>query len=136
MQTRGRLHAWKLQGGCNSSGLPNYLDNCLQLCFYLPGISAALKFTSLKQIQEYWILASTDWRTNGKDTDAENFGGIAEVLLIMQVSSSGFDDALITSEFERLAHAFVTGAAARSLIVASNSTGCTGSSRNLHCSAS
>lgn len=32
----------------------------------------------------------------------------------MQVSSTGFDDALVTSEFERLAQAFAAGAATSS----------------------
>ncbi|KAI4322254.1 hypothetical protein L6164_021965 [Bauhinia variegata] len=59
-------------------------------------------------------LTVREGRTNGKDNDAENFGGIAEVMLIVQVSSVGFDDALVTSEFERLAQAFVAGAAAHS----------------------
>ncbi|EXB74656.1 hypothetical protein L484_007662 [Morus notabilis] len=38
----------------------------------------------------------------------------AEVMLMVQVSTMGFDDVLVTSEFERLAQAFAAGAAASS----------------------
>ncbi|TKY67226.1 Zinc finger CCCH domain-containing protein 24 [Spatholobus suberectus] len=46
-------------------------------------------------------------RTNGNVVDAETFGGIAEVMLIVQVSTASFDDAQVAAEFKRLAQAFV-----------------------------
>ncbi|KAF7805579.1 zinc finger CCCH domain-containing protein 24 [Senna tora] len=59
-------------------------------------------------------LTVREGRTNEKVSNAENFGGIAEVMLIVQVSTVGFDDVLLTGEFEKLVQAFVTGATASS----------------------
>ncbi|WVZ02736.1 hypothetical protein V8G54_023542 [Vigna mungo] len=55
-------------------------------------------------------LTVREGRTNGNTDHAETFGSIAEVMLIVQVSTANFDDALVASEFKRLAHAFVAGA--------------------------
>ncbi|KAI9076173.1 hypothetical protein K1719_041871 [Acacia pycnantha] len=55
-------------------------------------------------------LTVREGRTNGKVADAEDFGGIAEVMLIVQVSTKGFDNELVTGEFKKLAQAFVAGA--------------------------
>ncbi|KAJ7947802.1 zinc finger CCCH domain-containing protein 24 [Quillaja saponaria] len=59
-------------------------------------------------------LTVREGRKTGKDVDVENLGGISEVMLIVQVSIVSFEEALITSEFKRLAQAFVTGANAHS----------------------
>ncbi|KHN38771.1 Zinc finger CCCH domain-containing protein 24 [Glycine soja] len=53
-------------------------------------------------------LTVREGRTNGNAVDAETFGGIAEVMLI--VSTASFDDAKVAAEFKRLAQAFVVGA--------------------------
>ncbi|RZB80520.1 zinc finger CCCH domain-containing protein 24-like [Glycine soja] len=55
-------------------------------------------------------LTVREGRTNGNAVDAETFGGIAEVMLIVQVSTASFDDAKVAAEFKRLAQAFVVGA--------------------------
>nr|KYP68521.1 Zinc finger CCCH domain-containing protein 24 [Cajanus cajan] len=55
-------------------------------------------------------LTVREGRTNGNVVDAEAFGGIAEVMLIVQVSSASFDDAKVAAEFKRLSQAFVAGA--------------------------
>ncbi|XP_027910129.1 zinc finger CCCH domain-containing protein 24 [Vigna unguiculata] len=55
-------------------------------------------------------LTVREGRTNGNTDHAETFGGIAEVMLIVQVSTANFDDALVAAEFKRLALAFVAGA--------------------------
>ncbi|KAL2328618.1 hypothetical protein Fmac_022045 [Flemingia macrophylla] len=56
-------------------------------------------------------LTVREGRTNGNVvSDAETFGGIAEVMLIVQVSTKSFDDAQVASEFKRLSQAFVAGA--------------------------
>ncbi|XP_048323959.1 zinc finger CCCH domain-containing protein 24 [Ziziphus jujuba] len=57
-------------------------------------------------------LTVREGRKPEKASDAENFeANIAEVLLMVQVSTLGFDDALITSEFEKLSQVFSAGAA-------------------------
>ncbi|XP_028808026.1 zinc finger CCCH domain-containing protein 24 [Neltuma alba] len=55
-------------------------------------------------------LTVREGRTNGKVAEAEDFDGIAEVMLIVQVSTMGFDNELVTGELEKLAQAFVAGA--------------------------
>ncbi|KAL4389106.1 hypothetical protein HN51_009966 [Arachis hypogaea] len=55
-------------------------------------------------------LTVREGRTNGNVADAESFGGIAEVMLIVQVSTAGFDDTKVSGEFKRLAQAFAVGA--------------------------
>ncbi|CAL0329085.1 unnamed protein product [Lupinus luteus] len=59
-------------------------------------------------------LTVREGRTNGNAVDAETFDGIAEVMLIVQVSTSGVDDAQVAAEFKRLAEAFVAGATSHS----------------------
>lgn len=60
-------------------------------------------------------LTVREGRTPGKPIDVENLEvNISEVMLIVQVSSVTFDDALVNSEFERLAKAFAVGATASS----------------------
>ncbi|XP_019453974.1 PREDICTED: zinc finger CCCH domain-containing protein 24-like isoform X2 [Lupinus angustifolius] len=59
-------------------------------------------------------LTVREGRTNGNAVGSEAFNGIAEVMLIMQVSTSGFDDAQVAAEFKRLAQAFVAGATSHS----------------------
>ncbi|CAJ1979312.1 unnamed protein product [Sphenostylis stenocarpa] len=49
-------------------------------------------------------------RTNGNTVDAKTFGGIAEVMLVVQVSTANFDNAQVAVEFKRLAQAVVAGA--------------------------
>ncbi|KAM0996557.1 hypothetical protein ACFX2I_006510 [Malus domestica] len=68
-----------------------------------------------KNIGFWRQLTVREGRRPGIATDSEHCeANIAEVMLIVQVSSSGFDDAQITSEYERLAQAFPAGAAASS----------------------
>ncbi|WJX44181.1 hypothetical protein P8452_31191 [Trifolium repens] len=55
-------------------------------------------------------LTVREGRSNGNVVDGETFDGIAEVMLIVQVSTASFDNALVDAEFKRLAQAFVTGA--------------------------
>ncbi|KAL5130247.1 Zinc finger CCCH domain-containing protein 24 [Glycine soja] len=55
-------------------------------------------------------LTVREGRTNGNVVDAETFSGVAEVMLIVQVSTASFDDAKVAAEFKRLAQAFVAGA--------------------------
>lgn len=55
-------------------------------------------------------LTVREGRSNGNVVDAETFDGIAEVMLIVQVSTASFDNAQVDAEFKRLAQAFVTGA--------------------------
>ncbi|XP_061358766.1 zinc finger CCCH domain-containing protein 24 isoform X2 [Gastrolobium bilobum] len=55
-------------------------------------------------------LTVREGRTNGNVVDADTLGGIAEVMLIVQVSTASFDDAQVAAEFKRLAQAFVEGA--------------------------
>ncbi|KAJ1424355.1 (Uracil-5)-methyltransferase fami [Sesbania bispinosa] len=55
-------------------------------------------------------LTVREGRTNGNVIDADTFGGIAETMLIVQVSSASFDDAQVAAEFKRLAQAFIAGA--------------------------
>ncbi|KAE9620553.1 putative tRNA (uracil(54)-C(5))-methyltransferase transcription factor C3H family [Lupinus albus] len=59
-------------------------------------------------------LTVREGRTNGNAVDAETFDGIAEVMLMVQVSTSGVDDAHVAAEFKRLAEAFVAGATSHS----------------------
>ncbi|GMN24736.1 hypothetical protein TIFTF001_000677 [Ficus carica] len=60
-------------------------------------------------------LTVREGRRPEKAVDSENSdANIAEVLLMVQVSTTGFDDALVTSEFEGLAQAFAAGAATSS----------------------
>ncbi|KAL5831168.1 hypothetical protein ACOSQ4_016522 [Xanthoceras sorbifolium] len=60
-------------------------------------------------------LTVREGRTPEKSTDAENMeANVSEIMLIVQVCSVGFDDALVNSEFERLANAFAEGATASS----------------------
>ncbi|KAH9700683.1 zinc finger CCCH domain-containing protein 24 [Citrus sinensis] len=60
-------------------------------------------------------LTVREGRTPGKPLDVENLEvNISEVMLIVQVSSATFDDAVVNSEFERLAKAFAAGATASS----------------------
>ncbi|KAK8463942.1 hypothetical protein PHAVU_011G078600 [Phaseolus vulgaris] len=56
-------------------------------------------------------LTVREGRTSGNTDPAVTFGGIAEVMLIVQVSTANFDDALVAAEFKRLAQAFVAGGA-------------------------
>ncbi|BFG34407.1 hypothetical protein CerSpe_206810 [Prunus speciosa] len=68
-----------------------------------------------KNIGFWRQLTVREGRRPGMASDAENCeANIAEVMLIVQVSSTGFDDAQITSDFERLAQAFSAGATASS----------------------
>ncbi|KAM2507402.1 hypothetical protein ACFX1W_029727 [Malus domestica] len=68
-----------------------------------------------KNIGFWRQLTVREGRRPGIATDSEHCeANIVEVMLIVQVSSSGFDDAQITSEYERLAQAFAAGAAASS----------------------
>ncbi|KAK7404722.1 hypothetical protein VNO78_05678 [Psophocarpus tetragonolobus] len=55
-------------------------------------------------------LTVREGRTKENVFDAETFGGIAEVMLIVQVSTASFDDAKVAAEFKRLAQAFISGA--------------------------
>ncbi|XP_058757540.1 zinc finger CCCH domain-containing protein 24-like [Vicia villosa] len=55
-------------------------------------------------------LTVREGRSNGNTIDAETFDGIAEVMLIVQVSTASFDNVQVAAEFKRLAQAFVTGA--------------------------
>ncbi|CAI8616446.1 unnamed protein product [Vicia faba] len=55
-------------------------------------------------------LTVREGRSNGNTDDAETFDGIAEVMLIVQVSTASFDDAQVAAEFKRLAQAFITAA--------------------------
>ncbi|XWS28947.1 hypothetical protein CRYUN_Cryun25bG0115300 [Craigia yunnanensis] len=72
---------------------------------------AAICFNSLNQsISVYKV---REGGSAGK-VDENLEANISEVMLIVQVCSVGFDDAQITSEFERLAQAFAAGAAANS----------------------
>ncbi|CAL0334046.1 unnamed protein product [Lupinus luteus] len=59
-------------------------------------------------------LTVREGRTNGNAVSTKAFNGIAEVMLIVQVSTSGFDDTQVASEFKRLAEAFVAGATSHS----------------------
>ncbi|XVF68599.1 hypothetical protein PTKIN_Ptkin11bG0014800 [Pterospermum kingtungense] len=59
-------------------------------------------------------LTVREGRSTGTIEDENHVANISEVMLIVQVCSVGFDDAKITSEFERLAQAFAAGAAANS----------------------
>ncbi|XP_044468437.1 zinc finger CCCH domain-containing protein 24 isoform X1 [Mangifera indica] len=60
-------------------------------------------------------LAVREGRTPQKPTDAENLdASISEVMLIVQVCSTGIDDSLVNSEFEKLSQAFAAGASATS----------------------
>ncbi|XP_038705829.1 zinc finger CCCH domain-containing protein 24 isoform X2 [Tripterygium wilfordii] len=59
-------------------------------------------------------LTVREGRSPGKTTDVEK-EIVSEVMLIVQVCSVGYDDALITNEFESLAQAFAVGAAADTL---------------------
>ncbi|KAK3206012.1 hypothetical protein Dsin_020058 [Dipteronia sinensis] len=60
-------------------------------------------------------LTVREGRTPEKSIDAENLeANVSEVMLMVQVSSVGFDDALVNSEFEKLAKAFAEGATASS----------------------
>ncbi|EOY34334.1 Zinc finger family protein isoform 1 [Theobroma cacao] len=59
-------------------------------------------------------LTVREGRSAGKVGDENLEANISEVMLMVQVCSVGFDDAQITSEFERLAQAFAAGAAANS----------------------
>ncbi|XP_062171985.1 zinc finger CCCH domain-containing protein 24 isoform X2 [Alnus glutinosa] len=59
-------------------------------------------------------LTVREGKTPGKVVDVENSDGISEVMLIVQVCSVSFDDAVITGEFKRLAQAFAAGATANS----------------------
>ncbi|GLU11786.1 hypothetical protein SLE2022_285080 [Rubroshorea leprosula] len=59
-------------------------------------------------------LTVREGRSAGKVPADNSEGSISEVMLIVQVCSVGFDDAQITSEFERLAHSFTVGATANS----------------------
>ncbi|XP_030453001.1 zinc finger CCCH domain-containing protein 24 [Syzygium oleosum] len=57
-------------------------------------------------------LTVREGRTNRKSCESENSEScIAEVMLIIQVCSVGLDNAIVSSEFERLVQAFVAGAA-------------------------
>ncbi|XP_019413379.1 PREDICTED: zinc finger CCCH domain-containing protein 24-like [Lupinus angustifolius] len=59
-------------------------------------------------------LTVREGRTNRNAVDAETFDGIAEAMLIVQVSTSGVDDAQVAAEFKKLAEAFVAGATSHS----------------------
>ncbi|KAJ8751609.1 hypothetical protein K2173_016860 [Erythroxylum novogranatense] len=64
----------------------------------------------------FWrLLTVREGRLPGNVTTTESpVVNISEVMLIVQVCTMGFDDVLITTEYEKLANAFVTGAAANS----------------------
>ncbi|KAK7262321.1 hypothetical protein RJT34_29888 [Clitoria ternatea] len=55
-------------------------------------------------------LTVREGRSNGNVVDSGTFGGIAEVMLIVQVCTASFDDAQVATEFKRLTQAFVDGA--------------------------
>ncbi|MCH91697.1 zinc finger CCCH domain-containing protein 24-like, partial [Trifolium medium] len=55
-------------------------------------------------------LTVREGRSNGNVVDGDTFDGIAEVMLIVQVSTASFDNAQVDAEFKKLAQAFVTGA--------------------------
>ncbi|CAI0397771.1 unnamed protein product [Linum tenue] len=60
-------------------------------------------------------LTVREGRLPGKPTDTEHpEANISEVMLMVQVSTKGFDDAIVTSELERLTLSFTNGAAANS----------------------
>ncbi|XP_057954973.1 zinc finger CCCH domain-containing protein 24 [Malania oleifera] len=60
-------------------------------------------------------LTVREGRGLGKVAEIEDFeANISEVMLIIQVCSKGFDDALITSELEKMAQAFAAGSSANS----------------------
>lgn len=60
-------------------------------------------------------LTVREGRSARKDPDESSEANISEVMLIVQVSSAGFDDSLVASEFKRLAEAFRVGASASNL---------------------
>lgn len=63
----------------------------------------------------FWRQLTVREGRSGMVSDAENCEpNISEVMLMVQVSTAGFDDSLITSEFERVALAFSAGATANS----------------------
>ncbi|KAM5584089.1 zinc finger CCCH domain-containing protein 24 [Rosa sericea] len=63
----------------------------------------------------FWRQLTVREGRSGMVSDTENCEpNISEVMLIVQVSTAGFDDSLITTEFERLAQAFSAGATANS----------------------
>ncbi|XP_050370033.1 zinc finger CCCH domain-containing protein 24 [Argentina anserina] len=63
----------------------------------------------------FWRQLTVREGRSGVNSDVENCKpSISEVLLMVQVSTAGFDDSLVTSEFERLALAFSAGAAENS----------------------
>lgn len=58
-------------------------------------------------------LTVREGRMPSKHAEVENIeANISEVMLIVQVCSTGFDDELVNSEFEKMAQAFATGASA------------------------
>ncbi|KAJ0084899.1 hypothetical protein Patl1_30710 [Pistacia atlantica] len=68
-----------------------------------------------KNIGFWRQLAVREGRTPRKPTDAENLdANTSEVMLIVQVCSTGVDDSVVNSEFEKLAQAFAAGATATS----------------------
>ncbi|KAE9593205.1 putative tRNA (uracil(54)-C(5))-methyltransferase [Lupinus albus] len=71
-------------------------------------------WNSSKNLGFWRQLTVREGRTNRNAVGAEAFNGIAEVMLIVQVSTSGFDDAQVAAEFKRLAQAFVSGATSHS----------------------
>ncbi|XVF20221.1 hypothetical protein REPUB_Repub11eG0179200 [Reevesia pubescens] len=98
--------------------------NCLNVskiaCKYASILQEFLQHSSLpiwnrfKNTGFWRQLTVREGRSVGKVVDENPEANISEVMLIVQVSSVGFDDAQITSEFERLAQAFAAGAAANS----------------------
>lgn len=58
-------------------------------------------------------LTVREGRKSGKSTEVEDLEAhIAEVLLMVQVSTAGFDDGVVNGEFEKMTKAFVIGASA------------------------
>ncbi|OMO67500.1 hypothetical protein CCACVL1_20491 [Corchorus capsularis] len=90
-------------------------------CKYASILQESLQHSSLpiwnrfKNTGFWRQLTVREGRSAGKVVDESLEANISEVMLIVQVSSAGFDDAQINTEFERLAQAFAAGAAENSL---------------------
>ncbi|OMO91470.1 hypothetical protein COLO4_18342 [Corchorus olitorius] len=90
-------------------------------CKYASILQESLQHSSLpiwnrfKNTGFWRQLTVREGRSAGNVADESLVPNISEVMLIVQVSSAGFDDAQINSEFERLAQAFAAGAAENSL---------------------
>ncbi|CAN1346489.1 Zinc finger CCCH domain-containing protein 24 [Linum perenne] len=60
-------------------------------------------------------LTVREGRLPGKAADSEHLeANISEVMLMVQVSTKGFDEAIVTSELEKMAHSFTNGAVTNS----------------------